>query len=68
MWSTPAFAQVAHDPHASEMFDLIPCKVDFDERGVMKNLQLGVANSNIRVVKNVNGKKLNEFIASRITR
>jgi hypothetical protein len=50
------------------MFDLIPCKVDFDERGVMKNLQLGVANSNIRIVKNVNGKRLNEFIVSRITR
>ncbi len=68
MWSTPAFVQVIHDVHAAEMFDLIPCKVDFDERGVMKNLQLGVANSNIRVVKNVNGKKLNEFLVSRITR
>jgi len=68
MWSTPAFVQATHDLHASEMFDLIPCKVDFDERGVMKNLQLGVANSNMRVVKNVNGRKLNEFIVSRITR
>jgi inosine-uridine nucleoside N-ribohydrolase len=68
MWSTPAFVQATHDPHAAEMFDLVPCKVDFDERGVMKNLQLGVANSNVRVVKNVNGKKLNDFIVSRITR
>jgi hypothetical protein len=34
----------------------------------MKNLRLGVTDSNIRVVKNVNGKKLNEFLVSRITR
>jgi inosine-uridine nucleoside N-ribohydrolase len=68
MWSTPSFVLAAHDPHASEMFDLIPCKVEFDARGVMKNLQLGVAGSNMRVVKNVNGKKLNEFIVSRINR
>jgi inosine-uridine nucleoside N-ribohydrolase len=68
MWSTPAFVQASHDPHAAEMFDLKPCKVEFDDRGVLKSLQLAVANSNIRVVKNVNGKKLNDFIASRITR
>jgi inosine-uridine nucleoside N-ribohydrolase len=68
MWSTPAFVQVTHNPHAGEMFDLVPCKVDFDDRGVLKNLQMGATPSNIRVVKNVNGKKLNEFIVSRITR
>ncbi len=68
MWSTPAFVHATHDPQAAEMFDLTPCKVDFDDRGVMKNLQLGVADSNIRVVRNVNGKRLNEFIVSRITR
>jgi len=68
MWSTPAFVHVSRDPHASEMFDLVPCKVDFDDSGLMKNLRLGVTDSNIRVVKNVNGKKLNEFLVSRITR
>jgi inosine-uridine nucleoside N-ribohydrolase len=68
MWSTPAFVHVARYPQASEMFDLAMCKVEFDDRGVMKNLQLGVATSNIRVVKNVNGQKLNEFIVSRISR
>jgi inosine-uridine nucleoside N-ribohydrolase len=68
MWSTPAFVHVARDPHASEMFDLVPCKVDFDDRGVMKTLQLGVAPSNIRMVKNLNGQKLNEFLVTRITR
>ena len=68
MWSTPAFVHVTRDPHAGEMFDLVPCKVDFDDRGVMMKLQLGVTSSNIRVVKNVNGQKLNEFIVSRITR
>ena len=68
MWSTPAFVHVTHDPRAGEMFDLVPCKVDFDDRGALKNLQLGATHSNIRVVKNVNGKKLNEFIVSRITR
>jgi inosine-uridine nucleoside N-ribohydrolase len=68
MWSTPAFVQVTHDPQAAEMFDLIPCKVSFDDRGVIEKLQMGVANSNMRVVRNVNGKRLNEFIVSRITR
>jgi inosine-uridine nucleoside N-ribohydrolase len=68
IWSTPAFVHVSHDPQAAEMFDLLPCKVEFDDRGVMKSLQLGVASSNIRFVKNVNGKKLNEFMVSRINR
>jgi hypothetical protein len=68
MWSTPAFVHVTRNPQVAEMFDVIPCKVEFDDRGVMTRLQLGVANSNVRVVKNVNGKKLNEFIVSRITR
>jgi inosine-uridine nucleoside N-ribohydrolase len=67
MWSTPAFVMAAHDPHAAEMFDLVPCKVDFDDLGVMKNLQKGAAHSNIRAVMNVNGKKLNEFLVSRIS-
>jgi hypothetical protein len=48
------------------MFDVIPCKVQFDDRGVMKSIKLGVQGSNIRVVKNVNGDKLNEFVVSRI--
>jgi inosine-uridine nucleoside N-ribohydrolase len=68
MWSTPAFAHVIRHPQASEMFDLLPAKVEFDDQGVMKSIQLGVAQSNLRVVKNVNGAKLNEFIVSRINR
>jgi inosine-uridine nucleoside N-ribohydrolase len=68
MWSTPAFVQVVRHPQASEMFDLVPAKVEFDDLGVMKSIQLGVAESNLHVVKNVNGAKLNDFIVSRINR
>lgn len=68
MWCTPAFVLASHDPHAAEMFDLVPTKVEFDDQGGMKNIQLGVANSNIRLITNVNGDKLNEFIVSRINR
>jgi hypothetical protein len=34
----------------------------------MKSIDLGVRGSNIQVVRNVNGDKLNEFIVSRIDR
>jgi inosine-uridine nucleoside N-ribohydrolase len=68
MWSTPAFVHVVRHPQASEMFDLVPAKVEFDDLGVMKSIQLGVAKSNLHVVKNVNGAKLNDFIVSRINR
>lgn len=68
MWSTPAFVHVVRHPKASEMFDLVPTKVEFDERGVVKSIQLGVDKSNIQMVKNVNGAKLNDFIVSRIAR
>jgi inosine-uridine nucleoside N-ribohydrolase len=68
MWSPPAFVHVIRHPQAKEMFDLVPAKVEFDDQGVMKSIQLGVATSNIQVVKNVNGEKLNEFIVSRINR
>jgi hypothetical protein len=66
LWSTPAFVHATHYPKAGGMFDVIPCKVQFDDRGVMKSIKLGVQGSNIRVVKNVNGDKLNEFVVSRI--
>jgi hypothetical protein len=68
MWSTPGFVHAAHHPKAAEMFDVIPCKVQFDDSGVMKSIDLGVRGSNIQVVRNVNGDKLNEFIVSRIDR
>jgi len=68
MWSTPAFVHVIRHPDASKMFDLVSADVEFDDRGVLKSIQLGVSDSNIRVVKNVNGTKLNEFIVSRINR
>ena len=68
MWSTPGFVHAAHDPKAAEMFDLIPSKVQFDDTGVMKKIELGSAGSNIQVVKNVNGDRLNDFIVSRINR
>ena len=66
MWSTPGFVHAAHHLKAPEMFDLVPCKVQFDDRGVMTSIELGVKGSNIQVVKNVNGDKLNEFMVSRI--
>lgn len=68
MWSAPAFVLAMHHPEASQMFDLVPAKVEFDDRGVMKSIQLGMAKSNISVVKNVDGVKLNEFIVARINR
>lgn len=66
MWSAPGFVLAAHHPKAAGMFDLIRCKAEFDDRGVMKTIELGVKESNMQVVKNVNGDKLNEFIVSRI--
>ncbi len=68
MWSTPAFVHACGSPQAKEMFDLIPATVDFDDQGVMKSIKLGVEGSNIRVVKNVNGTKLNQFMVERINR
>ena len=68
MWSTPAFVHVVRHPRMSEMFDLVPAKVEFDDQGVMTSIQLGVSSTNIHVIKNVNGAKLNDFIVSRINR
>jgi inosine-uridine nucleoside N-ribohydrolase len=68
MWSTPGFVHAIHHPKAAEMFDLVPCKVQFDDRGVMTNIDLNVKDSNIQVVKNINGDKLNDFIVERISR
>jgi len=68
MWSTPAFVHVVRHSLASEMFDLVPAKVEFNDEGVLKSIQLGVEHSNVSVVKNVNGAKLNDFIVSRINR
>jgi inosine-uridine nucleoside N-ribohydrolase len=68
MWSTPGFVHAAHDPQAAGMFDLIPCKVQFDDAGVMKSIELHAQGSNIQVVQNVNGDKLNAFMVSRINR
>lgn len=68
MWSTPAFVHVVRHPQAPEMFDLVPVKVEFDDQGVLRSIQPGVVHSNVSVVKNVNGAKLNDFIVSRINR
>lgn len=67
-WSTPAFVHLIRHPQASEMFDVVPAKVEFSDRGLVKSVRLGVKNSSLRVVRNVNGDKLNEFIASTINR
>lgn len=66
MWSTPAFLHAMRDPKSSAMFELVPARVEFDDQGVLKFIQLGAPHSNISVVRNVNGQKLNEFIVSRI--
>ena len=68
MWSTPAFVHAVEYGTAKEMFDLIPAKAEFDDEGVMKSIRLGVQGSNLRVVKNVNGTKLNQFMVDRINR
>jgi len=68
MWSTPAFVHACGSPQAGQMFDLIPAKVDFDDAGVMKSIKLGVEGSNLRVVKNVHGTRLNQFMVERINR
>jgi hypothetical protein len=68
MWSTPAFVHAIHDPRAEEMFDLVGAKVEFDDEGLLKSIQLGTSGSNIRVVQNVNGHKLNQFIVERLNR
>ena len=68
MWSTPAFVLLVHYPLASEMFHLVPAKVVFNDEGALKSIRLGVKDSNVSVVMNVNGAKLNNFIVSRINR
>jgi inosine-uridine nucleoside N-ribohydrolase len=68
MWSTPAFVLAVHDPAASEMFDLEPANVEFDEDGLIKSVRFGAENANMQVVRSVNGTKLNEFIVARINR
>lgn len=67
LWSTPAFVMATHDPHASEMFETAPAKVEFDDDGLIKSVQF-VPNSNITVVKSVHGAKLNQFIVAHINR
>jgi inosine-uridine nucleoside N-ribohydrolase len=66
MWSTPAFVMAVHDPAASEMFDLEPANVEFDDDGLIKSVRFGAENANMQVVRAVNGTKLNEFIVARI--
>jgi inosine-uridine nucleoside N-ribohydrolase len=68
MWSTPAFVMAVHDPGASEMFDLKPANVEFDDDGLIKSVRFGAENANMQVVRSVNGTKLNEFIVARINR
>ena len=68
MWSTPAFVLAVHDAAASEMFDLEPANVEFDDDGLIKSVRFGVENTNMQVVRSVNGRKLNEFIVARINR
>lgn len=68
LWSTPAFVMAVHDSAASEMFDLEPAKVEFDDDGLIKSVQYGKENANMEVVRRVNGAKLNEFIVARINR
>jgi inosine-uridine nucleoside N-ribohydrolase len=68
MWSTPAFVHVVRHPQASEMFDLVPAKAEFDDQGVLRSIQPGVLHSNISVIEHVNGWRLNDFIVSRINR
>jgi len=68
MWATPAFVMAVHDPAASDMFDLQPAKVEFDDDGLIKSVHFGAENANMQVVRSVNGSKLNEFIVARINR
>lgn len=68
MWSSPAFVIAVHDPAASEMFDIEPVKVEFDDDGLIRSVQYGAQNTNMQVVRSVNGAKLNEFIVARINR
>ena len=68
LWSTPAFVMAVHDPAASEMFDVEPAKVEFDDDGLIKSVHYGTENANVRLVRRVNGARLNEFIVSRINR
>jgi len=67
LWSTPAFVLAANDPHASEMFDTAPAKVEFDNDGMINSVKF-VPESNILVVKRVNGVKLNQYIVRQINR
>ena len=68
LWSTPAFVMAVHDPAASEMFDIETAKVEFDDDGLIRSVQYGGQNTNVQVVRRVNGAKLNEFIVARINR
>lgn len=68
MWATPAFVMAVHDPGASQMFDLQPANVEFDDDGLIKSVHFGAENANMQVVRSVNGAKLNEFIVARINR
>jgi inosine-uridine nucleoside N-ribohydrolase len=68
LWSTPAFVMAAHNPGESEMFDLEPAKVEFDDDGLIRSVHFGAENANMQIVREVNGSKLNEFIVGRINR
>lgn len=68
MWSTPGLVQAMHHPEAAKMFDLSPCTVEFDDRGVMKTVQFDTPGSHIQVVRRVNAGPLNQFITRQIER
>jgi len=68
MWSTPALVLAVHDRAATEMFNLEPAKVEFDDDGLIKSVQFGAGDANMQVVRSVNGTKLNEFMVARINR
>jgi len=68
MWSTPAFVMAIHGPAASEMFDLVPAKVEFDDDGLIRSVHYGAEGANMQVIRSVNGSKLNQFIVARINR
>ncbi|HMK23579.1 MAG TPA: nucleoside hydrolase [Terriglobales bacterium] len=68
MWSTPAFVLAVHDQAASDMFDLEPARVEFDDDGLIKSVHFGPEGANMQVVRSVNGTKLNEFMVARINR
>jgi inosine-uridine nucleoside N-ribohydrolase len=68
LWSTPAFVLASHDASASEMFDLQPANVEFDDDGLIKSVQFGPESANMQVIRSANGSKLNDFVVTKIDR